>query len=389
MLSDRMLDVPKSFIREILKVAADGNIISFAGGLPNPDFFPIEAFRVAADYVLKNEGAEALQYSSTEGYLPLRQYISDRYKKNKGLEIDPDEILITSGSQQGMDLMGKTFLNEGDEVAVEDPSYLGAIQCFSMYKAKFHTIPLHEDGIDIERFAEVIQNEKIKLFYTVPNFQNPSGITYTDEKRRQVTDILRGTKTLLLEDDPYGELRFIGSDVPPMKTYRSERSIILGSFSKTAAPGFRLGWLAAPREMMEKIIVAKQASDLHSNYFCQRVLYRYLLENDLDEHIETIKEAYGKQREVMVEMIAKYFPEEVSYTKPEGGMFLWATLPKGLSSLELFDQCIKKGVAFVPGAPFYANGGGKNTLRLNYSNVNAATIEEGIKRIGETMKEML
>jgi 2-aminoadipate transaminase len=389
LFADRVNEIPKSFIREILKVVDDPEIISFAGGLPNPDFFPIEEIQKASIKVLEEDGSNVLQYSTTEGYRPLRDYIADRYFKRQGLNINPEEILITNGSQQGLDLIGKTFLNEGDGVIIEEPGYLGAIQSFSFYRPKFHSIQLLEDGIDIEALKNTLVENDLKLFYSVPNFQNPSGITYSDERRREVAQLLEESNTIFVEDDPYGELRFIGDDIPSMKNYLKENTILLGSFSKIVAPAFRLGWVVMSKDKMDKAIVAKQASDLHSNYFAQRVIYQYLIENDIDQHISRIKEVYGRQREVMVNSIKKYFPSEISFTEPEGGMFLWITLPKELSSLELFDMAIKEKVAFVPGSPFYVNGQGKNTLRLNYSNVAEEKIEEGIKSLAKVIKRAI
>jgi 2-aminoadipate transaminase len=389
LFAKRVDDIPKSFIREILKVIDDPEIISFAGGLPNPEFFPVEEIKEAASKVLTEDGTNVLQYSTTEGYLPLREYIADRYFKRQGLKISPEEILITNGSQQGLDLIGKTFLNEGDGVIIEEPGYLGAIQSFSFYRPKFHSIPLLDDGIDIESLKDTLVENDCKLFYGVPNFQNPSGISYSDKKRREVAQLLEESNTVFVEDDPYGELRFIGEDIPSIKNYLKDNTILLGSFSKIVAPAFRLGWIVMSKEKMEKVIVAKQAADLHSNYFAQRVIYQYLLDNDIDQHINKIKEAYGRQREAMVNSIKEYFSPEVSCTEPEGGMFLWITLPKELSSLDIFEMAIKEQVAFVPGSPFYVNQGGKNTLRLNYSNVAEDKIEKGIKSLAKVIKRAL
>ncbi|WP_349255149.1 PLP-dependent aminotransferase family protein [Acetivibrio sp.] len=379
----------KSFIREILKVTVNPEVISFAGGLPNPASFPVEAVEKATQKVLNDDGSSVLQYSTTEGYLPLRQYIAERYLKKKGIIIDPDEILITNGSQQGLDLIGKVLLNKNDDIILEEPGYLGAIQALSIFEPKIHTVPLRDDGIDINLLEEVLKKYNPKLFYAVPNFQNPSGITYTAQNRESVANVLKNTGTIFVEDDPYGELRFMGEDVPSMKTYLGDNVILLGSFSKIIAPGMRLGWICAKREIMEKLIIAKQASDLHTNYFSQRVVYQYLVDNDIDSHIKKITELYMEQRNCMVSMIEKYFPKDVKSTKPEGGMFLWATLPEGFSSLELFEIASKKNVAFVPGDPFYINKKGTNTMRLNYTNSTEEKIEEGIKRLSEAIKQLI
>ena len=386
--ADRMKITQKSFIREILKVTEDPNIISFAGGLPNPKFFPVKEISDAATKVLKENGNSILQYSTTEGYFPLRKYISDRYLEKKGLVIDPEEIVILNGSQQGLDLVGKILLNKGDHIVIEKPGYLGAIQALTTYEPIFHSVPLLEDGIDLNLLEEVLKNNPIKLIYSVPNFQNPSGISYSKENREKLSELLKPYNTLVLEDDPYGELRFIGEDMPTIKEYLKDQGILLGSFSKIVAPGLRLGWICAPKEITEKIIIAKQASDLHSNCLSQRILYQYLCDTNIDEHIAIIREAYKKQRDLMVSMMACHFPKEVTFTKPEGGMFLWGTLPEGLSSNELFERCIKENVAFVPGSPFYVDGSGNNTFRLNFSNSDEVKIEEGIKRLAKAIKEL-
>lgn len=371
----------KSFIREILKVTEDSNIISFAGGLPNPAFFPVKEIAEAAAKIFEMDGRNVLQYSTTEGYLPLRKYIAERYLKRNGLKIHPDQILITNGSQQGLDLIGKAFLNKGDGVVIESPGYLGAIQAFSIYEPIFKSVSLLDDGIDIDMLKKTVRDEQIKLVYTVPTFQNPSGITYSRQKRKDVANILEKHDVIFIEDNPYYELRFAGEDLPLIRNFREENSILLGSFSKIVSPGLRLGWICTTNEIMEKIIIAKQASDLHSNYLAQRIVYQYLIDNDIDEHIIKIREAYKIRRDLMVSMISEHFPEEIEFTKPEGGMFLWITLPEKISSLDLFEHAIKENVAFVPGNPFYVNGGGNNTLRLNFSNSDEEQIEIGIKRL--------
>jgi 2-aminoadipate transaminase len=390
LFSNRIAGVPPSFIREILKVAVDPSIISFAGGLPNGDLFPVEALQKATNDLFNDADAanDILQYSTTEGYLPLREMIVADYKR-KGLEISVDEVLITNGSQQGLDLLGKVLLNEGDEVIIEEPGYLGAIQAFEVYMAQFKSVPVHQDGMDIDALQQTLKTSNAKLMYTVPNFQNPSGISYTDENRREVAQCLAATKTLLIEDNPYGELRFSGEEKQSFKAFLPEQTILLGSFSKTVVPSFRLGWIVAPKVLMEKLIIAKQAGDLHSNYFCQRVLHRYLQDNDLQAHINKIIGVYGKQKTVMENAIKRYFPKQVSYLNPEGGMFLWVTLPEDMSAMSLFDKAIAHKVAFVPGDPFYVKKRGLNTLRLNFSSVDPDIIEEGIKRLGGVLHELL
>lgn len=385
LFSDRIADVPQSFIREILKIAVDPSVISFAGGLPNRTLFPVRAIRAAADKVLSTAGGDVLQYSNSEGYLPLREWISERYRTRQGLNIPVENILITTGSQQGLDLLGKSCINDHDPVVIEEPGYLGAIQAFSIFRPAFMPVPVTESGMDLERLEQALRHANPKLLYTVANFQNPAGITYTEANREAMAGMLAGRPTFLIQDDPYGELRFTGSHQRSFAHYLPEQTLLLGSFSKTVVPAFRIGWIVAPDRLMEKLIIAKQASDLHTDYFAQRVLYQYLVDNDLDAHIERITEVYGRQRDAMVSAIARHFPAEVHATRPEGGMFLWVTLPEGLSSMALFERAIAEKVAFVPGHPFYIGRAWTNDLRLNFSCVDKATIATGIERLGRTL----
>ena len=386
--SDRITDVPKSFIREILKVTLDSSIISFAGGLPNRLFFPVKELQKAANDVFEEAGNEILQYANSEGYLGLRQFIADRYRMQEGLDIPVEDILITTGSQQGLDLLGKTFLNEGDDLIIEEPGYLGAIQAFAMYRPRFHPVSVSEGGMDTAALGQVLDERRPKLLYTVTNFQNPSGISYSDENRRTVADLLRDTSSLIIQDDPYGDLRFSGTRKVSFKRLLPENTVLLGSFSKTVAPALRLGWLVAPPPIMDKLIIAKQAADLHTDFLAQRILYRYLSDNNLDAHIATIIRQYGRQKEAMIDAIRNYFPSGVQYTNPEGGMFLWVTLPEGMSSMTLFASAIGKKVAFVPGTPFYVDRKDTNTLRLNFSCSDEPTIVEGIRRLGDSIREL-
>ncbi|MBI5212844.1 MAG: PLP-dependent aminotransferase family protein [Nitrospirae bacterium] len=298
-----------------------------------------------------------------------------------------EDILITSGSQQGLDLLGKILLNDGDGMIIEEPGYLGAIQAFSICRPKFLPIPVSENGIDTQKLLEIVSNEKPRLMYTVPNFQNPSGISYSEDNRLEVSEILRGTNTILIEDDPYGDLRFTGESKQSFKNLLPDNTVLLGSFSKTIVPGFRLGWTAAPKYIMEKLIIAKQASDLHTSHFTQSIIYQYLKDNDVEAHINTIKAVYGKQCHAMLRSIQKYFPPSISYTRPEGGMFLWAELPQDVTSLDLFSLAIKDKVVFVPGDPFYINK--TRTFRLNFSCVDEKTIDIGIGRLGNAIDGLL
>lgn len=387
LFADRMKNIPRSFVREILKVTEDPEIISFAGGLPHPESFPVEEIEAATTKVLKEEGDKVLQYSTTEGYRPLRDYIAKRYANN-GLKVDSADILITNGSQQCLDLVGKVFINKNDRIAVERPTYLAAIQAFSLYEPQFKSVPLNEEGADPEVLEDLIRKFDVKLFYAITSFQNPTGITYSKKIRKEIVDILRDSSTMFVEDNPYGEIRFMGGNLPPVKSYLPE-SILFGSFSKIISPGMRLGWIVAPPEVMDKLVIVKQASDLHSNYFTQRVVYQYFKDNNVDEHIDKIRQRYRRQRDLMVDCIEDYFPSDVEITRPEGGMFLWVTLPKNMSSLELFEHALMEKVAFVPGEAFYVDEPQRNTLRLNFSNSEEEKIEEGIKRLGKTIEKLI
>ena len=387
--AERVGKVKKSYIREILKVTQHPEVISFAGGLPNPDTFPVNEISKASQKVLESDGKNVLQYSTTEGYEPLRQYICDRYYKRYKLKVDPSEILITTGSQQALDLIGKVFLDKEDSVVIEKPGYLGAIQSLSVFEPNFVSVTLEEDGICIKELKEAISKYNPKLYYAVTNFQNPSGLTYSQEKLENVAEILKDTDTIMIADDPYGELRYSGEEVPSIRNFIKENSILLGSFSKIAAPGLRLGWVCANHEIMDKLITAKQAADLHTSYFSQRVLYQYLIDNDLDEHIAEIRELYKNQQGIMLNTIKEYFPPEVKFTSPEGGMFLWVTLPEGISALSLLDECAKANVAFVPGDPFYVDTENVNTMRLNYTNSTEEEIVTGIKRLASVIKKRI
>lgn len=388
--AQRFEKVEPSFIREILKVATRPEIISFAGGLPNPHLFPVKELEAACHAVLSEQGAAALQYATTEGFAPLRQFIADRYQKLYGMQVDPDLILITSGSQQALDLLGKVLVNEGQDLIIEEPGYLGAIQAFSVYQPTFRPVTLQEDGLDLAAFdALLAAGTSARMFYGVPNFQNPSGVSYSAENRRAIAERLQQHDLLMIEDDPYGELRFEGELLDPIAKLAPNNTVLLGSFSKTVVPAFRLGWMVVPEWLHKKVTIAKQATDLHSNAFSQQILHRYLTSHSLDEHLQQIKEVYGRQRAAMEAALERHMPASVRWTRPEGGMFLWLTLPAHISAMALFDEAIKEKVAFVPGAPFYVRPEIQNTLRLSFSCVDEATIEEGVQRLARAMQRML
>lgn len=389
LFADRIQDVPRSFIREILNLALQDDIISFAGGLPNRLLFPVEEIQEVTNQVLSESGAEVLQYGSSEGDIGLREWISRRYLEKQGLEIPIERILITSGSQQGLDLLGKVLINAGDPVLIESPGYLGAIQAFSVYRASFHPVEVNQQGMNIEQFEQTLEACQPKLAYTVSNFQNPSGISYNEENKRAVALALRGRKTLLIDDDPYGELRFSGKPTTPFWTLLPNQTVMLGSFSKVVVPGLRLGWIVAPQSLIDKLLIAKQASDLHTSLLPQRMMHRYLSCYSLDQHIELIINQYGRQRDAMLKAIDRYFPRQISVTRPDGGMFLWVSLPALLTAKQVFDLALQEQVVFVPGDPFYTDGQTIRSLRLNFSCVDVATIEIGIRRLGGVISRLL
>ncbi len=386
--SEKILNTPSSFIRNILKVTDAPDVISFAGGLPNPISFPTDALQKSINAAIEENGTKIFQYSTTDGYLSLRQYIADKYKKNYGYDVQPEDILITTGSQQALELIGKVLLNKGDGAIMEEPGYLGAIQAFTLAEPTFYSVTLENDGLNIEELEKALQNPNVKFIYTVPNFQNPTGLTYSKEKREQIYEVVKKYDVALIEDDPYGELRFEGEPLPYIGAGRLENSILLGSFSKTVTPGMRLGFLITKnKEIMQHIVTAKQATDLHTNIFSQYVIYDYLANNEYQEHVNKIITLYREQSNAMLDAIAKYFPSNIKYTKPEGGMFIWVTLPEGSSALQLFHKAMEEKVAFVPGDPFYTSKTNVNTFRLNYTNATPEVIEEGIKRLGKILHD--
>lgn len=382
----RVQNIRRSFVREILKAAARPEVISFAGGLPNPKFIPVADIAREIQTILAEQGAAALQYYASDGHPPLREWIADQYRA-AGLNVSPAQILITTGSQQGLDLLGKVLIDPGDRVVVEDPTYIAAIQAFGIFEANFAPVPLDDDGIDPQKLRDEIQ-KGAKLVYCMPNFQNPSGISYSARRRQDVADIVRRSSAVLVEDDPYGWLRFAGKAQPPIAREMNGQSMLLGTFSKIIAPGLRLGWICAPEELMEKLTIAKQAADLHSENLGQWVIHRLVTSPKFADHLLTIRQAYGRQCQAMIQAIKQYLPAELRHTHPEGGMFLWITLPAGISALKLFDAAIKKDVAFVPGQAFFAGGSGENMLRLNFSNCDEAHIDEGIRRLAAALKEL-
>jgi 2-aminoadipate transaminase len=393
-----MQKMGSSVIRELLKLTEQPDIISFGGGLPAPEVFPLKEFREACNCVLENLGPQSLQYSTTEGYRPLREMIA-RHTARYAVEVTPDNILITSGSQQALDFIGRLFINRGDYIVVESPTYLGALQAWNAYGAQYIPVRADEDGMIVDELEAALRVGP-KFIYVLPNFQNPSGSTLNFERRKKLVELADKYGVPIIEDDPYGQLRYEGEHIPsvvsldsefrgPNGSHYSGNVIYLSTFSKLLAPGLRLAWVIAPPEVIRKLVMTKQAADLHTASFNQYVAYEVGKGGFLDEHVKVIRSTYKVRRDVMIEMMEEMFPPGVTWTKPHGGMFLWGILPQGMDSAEVLKRAIEKKVAFVPGEAFHPTGGGKNTMRLNFSYCAPDTIREGITRLGTTLKELI
>lgn len=393
--ANRNRQITSSIIRELLKLTEQPDVISFAGGLPAPDVFPVAQFQQACNVVLKDLGAQALQYSTTEGYPPLRQLIADTAEGYYGLKVPADEIQITSGSQQALDFVGRLFINRGDLILVESPTYLGALQAWNVYGAQYITVPIDEHGMIVDQLEQALRAGP-KLIYVLPNFQNPSGVTLSLERRKKLVELADKYGVPIVEDDPYGRLRYEGEHIPPvfvldrqMRGGQGSNVIYMSTFSKLLAPGLRLAWVIAPPEVIRRVVMIKQAADLHTSSFNQIVAYEVGKSGFLDEHVKLIRATYKERRDVMLEAMDELFPPEVQYTRPEGGMFLWGVLPEDVDTAEIFKQAVEKKVAYVPGSAFYPNDGGRNTLRINYSFSTPEQIREGVNRLGMLFKEVL
>ena len=394
--AQRTKRMSSSAIRELLKLTERPDLISFAGGLPAPEIFPVEAFSAACERVLSEVGAQALQYGTTEGYQPLKEMIA-RHTARYGIEITPDNILITTGSQQALDLLGKIFINPGDRILIESPTYLGALQAWSAYGAEYVTVQVDEYGMDTDALEDALRSGP-KFIYVLPNFQNPSGVTMTMERRTRLIELADRYGVPIVEDDPYGQLRYEGKHLPAVMVLDSQYQencdvcylgnvIYTSTFSKILAPGIRLAWVIAPPEVIRKMVQAKQGADLHTSTFNQIVVYELSREGFLDKHIELIKRVYGERRDLILAAMDGSFPPGVEWTHPEGGLFTWVTLPENLNASDILKTAIEKKVAFVPGLPFYPHGDRHNTFRLNFSNANPERIREGISRLGKVLND--
>ena len=387
----RMEALNGSEIRELLKLIEKPEVISFAGGLPAPELFPIEEMKEISRIVLEESGTQALQYSTTEGFQPLREQIARRMNSKNKTNVTKDDILITNGSQQGLDFAGRVFLNEGDVVLCESPSYLGAINVFKSYGSKFIEVPTDKDGMIMEELEKILEvTENVKMIYVIPDFQNPTGITWTLERRKKFIEIISKYEIPVLEDNPYGELRFKGESLPSLKSMDKKGLVIfLGTFSKILCPGYRLGWTCASQNILKKFIFVKQVADLQASSISQIEVSKFIDLYNLDNHVKKINEVYARRRDLMLETMKEEFPEGVEYTYPEGGLFIWVELPKHLDSRIIMKDCLANNVAYVPGVSFFPNGGTENCFRLNYSNMSDDRIVEGIKRIGLVLRKYM
>ena len=387
--SSRMDLLKGSEIRELLKLAGDPKVISFAGGLPAREFFPVEGMKNAAVAVMEESGADAMQYSSTEGFPALRQKIADRMKAKNGITTTANNILITAGSQQGLDFSSRVFVNKGDVILLESPSYLGAINAFKACEPRFIEVPTDETGMIMEELEKILAAEKdVKMIYVIPDFQNPTGRTWGLEKRHKFMEIVNKYEIPVVEDNPYGELRFKGESMPALKSLDTKGLVIfLGTFSKILAPGYRLGWVCAEQAILEKYNFMEQAASLQSSSVSQLELIKFMDMYNLDEHVEKICKVYGKRCELMMKTMEENFPEGVSWVYPDGGLFTWVTLPEHMNARDLAPKCLEKDVAYVPGGSFFPNGGHENTFRMNYSGMPDDRIVEGVKRIAQVIKD--
>jgi len=395
----RMSGVTSSAIRELFVPAQQPGMISFAGGMPAPDLLPTDAVREASQRVMIERGQQALQYGSTEGYTPLRTWVVD-YMSRQGITLNEDNVLIITGAQQGLDLTARLLLNPGDRVVVEAPTFLGALQAFNAYQACYDVIPVDEEGLKIEFLEEALRSSP-RFIYTIPTFQNPAGVTLSHKRRCTLVEMAAQASVPILEDDPYHQLRYEGEQLPSLLVLDANllgpdnhlghqgNVIYLGSFSKLLGPGLRLGWAIAPAELIRRMVQAKQGVDLHTSLYIQMIVYEVVKGGFFEEHIARLQTVYQGRRDCMLAAMSRYFPPEVSWTHPQGGLFVWVTLPLSMNSEELLQKAMRNKVAFVPGAPFYPKKDGFHSLRLNFSYPNSDQIEEGIQRLGEVMEKAL
>jgi 2-aminoadipate transaminase len=397
--AQRTQRMTSSVIRELLKYTERPDVISFAGGLPAPEIFPVEEVAAAAERVLRERGRQGLQYSATEGYPPLRELIV-RHMARYGIRVGPSNVLVTTGSQQGLDLIGRLFVNAGDRILTESPTYLGALQAWNAYQADYLPVPVDDDGLDVGQLEAQLRAGP-KFLYILPNFQNPSGVTLSLERRRRLVELANHYGAPIVEDDPYGQLRYEGEHLPPLVAIDAELHgcgrgeveftgdvLYLSTLSKTLAPGLRVGWIVAPESVIARLVQMKQGADLHSSTLVQMVAHEVAKDGFLDRHVRRIRELYGERRDAMLAACERHMPEGVSWTRPAGGLFLWLTLPPGRdATLVLKEALASEKVAFVPGSAFYPRGGGERACRLNFSYCDPSTIDEGISRLARVLRK--
>ena len=389
--ADRMKEIRASAIRELLALTKKPEIISFAGGLPAPDLFPVEDIKKATDAVLEENGKTVLQYGETAGWAGLRKHIADRMLKRNQIVTDPDNILLTAGSQQGLDFIGKLFLDEGDVVLMESPSYLGAINAVKPYLPKFVEVPTDGDGLIVEELERILQTtDRVKLIYVIPDFQNPSGRTWPMERRRKFMEVITKYEIPVIEDNPYGDLRFKGEFLPALKTMDTKGLVMyLGTFSKILAPGMRLGWICANSTYIDKLNLIAQGAVLQTATFSAAIVSKYLDMFDVDEHIARILPVYKHSCDLMISTMQETFPEEAVFTIPDGGLFTWVELPDYIDTKVMAKEALDRKVAYVPGEGFFPNGGNNHCMRLNYSKEPDDRIVTGIKVLAEVIKNNL
>jgi 2-aminoadipate transaminase len=385
-IAPHVLALETSIIREILKISSQPGVISFAGGLPAPELFPYADMKRISGEVIDKYGADSLQYSLSSGVTLLRELLAQRATE-RGTPTRIENILVTTGAQQGIELLARAFIDPGDYVMVENPTYLGALQAFNYYQARYVTVEMDEHGMKVDQVEARLKKYKPKLIYCISNFQNPTGITMSLERRRALVDVAIKYNIPVVDDNPYGEIRFSGENIPTIKSYGGDEVIALKTFSKVIAPGLRIGWMNGPGQIMAQFEKVKQCTDLHTNCNSQYLVYEFVKQGLLEPHIEKIKADYLNKRNVMIKALEEYFPEGIKWTNPDGGLFLWLTLPEKMSASELFPKAIQMKVAYVPGGPFFSLGGGQNTLRMNFSTSSPNDIVEGIKRLGKLFKD--
>jgi 2-aminoadipate transaminase len=389
-LARRTARMKGSIIRELLKYATQPDIISFAGGLPAPELFPVRAFDEACRFVLANEGQIALQYSPTEGYVPLKEWLAETMSKYS-IWVEPENILLVNGSQQGLDLIGKLFVDPDACIVTSAPTYLGALQAWNAYEPRYNSVPLDDDGMCVDELEErLLCGERPCFVYVMPNFHNPAGTTLPLERRERLAQLAREHNLVIIEDDPYGELRYEGEDITPLFRLAPERTIYLSTFSKTLAPGIRLAWVVAPKPIITRLVHAKQGADLHTGTFVQMVASDICQRGILRQHVRRLRQVYRQRRDTMLEALAEHWPQETSWTHPQGGLFLWARVPERINTKDFMEKALAAKVAYVPGFAFFpGKEGGEHAMRLNFSNANEAMINEGICRLGFALKEEL